>query len=386
MLLILLRPAFCYAGPELNATAAILINGRTGEVLWGKEIDRRMHPASTTKIMTAILLLENASLDEIATVSSQAACTSGSSLYLTEGQSISITDLLFAIMIHSANDAAVVAAEHVAGSIPAFAAMMNQKALQAGARYSQFVNPHGLTESGHLTTAYDLAMIARYAMKNPLFRQIVATESYPISWSEGEGRLLLNKNSLLGRYEGILGIKSGYTVEAQRTFVAAAERNGMELIAVVLQSKGSGVWEDAEVLLDYGFDHFAVVEAVKKGEVLATSPVRYGGDAFLEAAEDFSFTRLKGPVDVKLDVRVNEKLKAPILQGQSLGEVLVLCDGIPVGSTDLVAVQAVPRVYLAMSRFWLFYAFCGLASLRIRKLYRRRRRRKRSFYRHNRMM
>lgn len=155
------------AGPEIEAESAVLINARTGEVLWEKDAYRIMHPASTTKILTAVLLLEYAQADEVVRTSISAAKTPGSSLYLSEGQQLTVNDILHGIMLHSANDASVVAAEHLAGSVDVFAVMMNQKAKQAGALQSNFTNPHGLTDSRHLTTAHDLAMIARYAMQNP---------------------------------------------------------------------------------------------------------------------------------------------------------------------------------------------------------------------------
>ena len=161
----------------------------------------------------------------------------------------------------------MVAAEHVAGSVEAFAGMMNQKAAQAGAINSQFANPHGLTDKNHLTTAYDLAMIARYAMTNPAFRQIAGTVRHTMVWPDGEKRTIWNKNAMLSSYDGMLGIKAGYTLEARRTFVGAAERDGLELIAVVLQTGTNELWDETQAVLDYGFRNFTSIRPLIKDQI-----------------------------------------------------------------------------------------------------------------------
>jgi D-alanyl-D-alanine carboxypeptidase (penicillin-binding protein 5/6) len=295
---------------------------------------------------------------------------------LSEGQEITVEDLLYAIMLRSANDAAVVAAEHIAGSVQAFSVMMNQKARQAGARHSHFKNPHGLTEEGHLTTAYDLAMITRYAMGNPVFRKIAATSRHVIPWP-GEDRTVVNEIPLLGNYEGMLGVKSGYTLEAKRTFVAAAGRDGLELIAVVLHAPGTRVWEDARILLDYGFQNFNVQKPLEKGDELATRQARFGGPVSLVAAEDLEFTHPTGSGDVAVELRIQEKIKAPVAAGQALGEAVVFYDGKPVGSVALVAAGDVARAAPYTARFWFLTVLGTLFCLRGRKLYRDHKRRRR---------
>lgn len=375
LLFFLFPPCAVWSNPDIDAAAGILINARTGEVLWEKEAHSSMHPASTTKILTTILLLEDTSADEVALTSRRAAGTPGSSLYLSENQQVAVSDLLYGMMLHSANDAAVVAAEHVAGSVEIFASMMNLKARQAGALHSHFTNPHGLTEMEHQSTAYDLAMIASYAMKNPSFREISATRQHNMPWPDGV-RSVQNKNPLLHRYQGMVGIKAGYTVEARRTFVGAAERDGLELIVVVLNAGAQSIWDDAQNLLDYGFANFVHVK-VEKGEVVGARPVRYGEPVVLQTAEDYELTAPAGLLDVKLEVDSLDKLKAPVIQGDAVGEAVVVVNGNPVGKVKLVAADSVNRTVVATGRFWFLSGMFGLSGLRVRKLIRKRRRKKR---------
>lgn len=364
------------ATPEISASSAILINGRTGEVLWGKDMHRPLHPASTTKILTTILLLESAVPEEMAKTTRRAAATAGASLYLTEGQEISVSNLLYAIMLQSANDAAMVAAEHVAGSVDAFADMMNQKAIQAGAINSQFANPHGLTDKNHLTTAYDLAMIARYAMTNPEFRKIAGTVRHTMVWPDGEKRTIWNKNAMLSSYDGMLGIKAGYTQEARRTFVGAAERDGLELIAVVLQTGTNELWDETSAVLDYGFRNFTSIRPLTKDEILGTAPVRFGGHVYVKAAADYEFTRHTMAEEVTVELQLKRGIKAPVAAGDVLGEARVLENGELIGNVPVLAAVGVSRAMAATPRFWLSASVAVVAGLRTRKLLRKRKRRK----------
>lgn len=361
---------------EISATSAILINGRTGEVLWSKDEHRLLHPASTTKILTTILLLESAKPEEMVQTTRRAAATAGSSLYLEEGQLISVADLLHAIMLHSANDAATVAAEHVAGSVEAFAGMMNEKAAQVGAINSQFANPHGLTEKIHLTTAYDLAMIARYAMTNPEFRQLACTLRHTMVWSDGEKRTIWNKNAMLSSYDGMLGIKAGYTVAARRTFVGAAARDGLELIAVVLQTGTNELWDETKTVLDYGFRNFTSIRPVIKDQILGTAPVRFGEHILVKAAADYEFTRRTVAEDVTVELQLIRGIKAPVAAGDVLGEARVLENGELIGSVPVLAAAGASRAMLATPMFWLLASVAVVTGLRARKLVRRKRRRK----------
>ena len=365
-----------HANPEILAPAAILINGRTGEVLWGKNAHNAKYPASTTKILAALLLLENAAEDEIAVTSRLATTAHGASLSLAEGQEIRVEDLLYGLMHQSANDGSVVATEHVGGSVEIFAAIMNLRAKQMGAKNSRFTNPHGLPAEEHVTTAYDLAMIARSAMTNPRFREIAAAKRHSIPWPDGNPRTIVNRIPLMRSYEGMLGIKSGFTVAAQQTFVGAAERHGLELIVVVLQANGAQLWADTVTLLDYGFANFAAIRPVTAGDVLVTAPVRFGGTVTLQAAATFEITRPQEAVDVALELKVDDGRLAPIQKGDILGEAVIFVAGEQVGSVPLIAANDVMRSTLATGRFWILFLLAVLGGLRIRKLYRRRKGRK----------
>ncbi|MBS3901639.1 MAG: D-alanyl-D-alanine carboxypeptidase [Dethiobacter sp.] len=376
LLCVFLFSSSVYANPEIQAPAAILINGRTGEVLWERNAHELKYPASTTKILTSLLLLENAAEDEIAVTSRLATAAQGASLSLAEGQQIRVEDLLYGLMHQSANDGSVVAAEHVGGSVETFAAIMNLRAKQMGAKNTHFTNPHGLPDEEHLTTAYDLAMIARSAMTNLRFREIAATRHHNIPWPDGIPRTIINRIPLMRSYEGMLGIKSGYTVAAQQTFVGAAKRDGLELIVVVLQANGAQLWTDTVALLDYGFETFTAIRPVAAGDVLTTAPVRFGETVSLQAANSFEITLPQERADVALELKVDGGRPAPIQKGDILGEAVILVAGEQVGSVPLIAANDVTRATLATSRFWLLILLAVLGGLRVRKLYRRRKGRK----------
>ena len=240
-------------GPRLGARAAVLLEVSTGTILYARNEHQRRAPASTTKIVTALIAVERGGLDEMVQVSREAAGTRGSSAHLWAGQQLTMLDLLHAMMLPSGNDAAVAVAEHIAGSVPAFARLMNQRVRELGARNSLFQNPHGLDAAGHYTTAYDLALITRTAMQYPVFAQIVSTrvhESPSGRWS--------NTNRLLWSYEGTVGVKTGTTDDAGHCLVSAVNRDGLELISVILGSPNR--WTESIQLLEWGFDTFRRLE------------------------------------------------------------------------------------------------------------------------------
>ena len=202
----------------------------------------------------------------------------GTRVYLEEGEQLTLEQVLYAMMLNSGNDAAIAIAEHIGGSVEAFVEMMNKKAQQIGAKNTTFVNPNGLSEEGHLTTAYDLAIISRYALLNfPEFRKIVSTKTEEIPWQGQEwDRQLINLNKLLWNYDGCDGIKSGYTSTAGSTLAASATRDGWQLISVVLKSNGTNIFSDSETLLNYGFDNFEPRDVIKSGSMISEEEVKYG--------------------------------------------------------------------------------------------------------------
>ena len=238
------------------------MDATTGKIIYQKEADLRLPPASTTKIMTAILTLESGrSLKESFTVSKEATRVPASKLYLRPGQSLTIGELLYGIMLASANDAAVVLAEGLAGSIEHFAELMTKKANELGATNTHFANPHGLTAVDHYSTAKDLAIIFRYAMRNAIFREVVQTKFSSVSTTAIVRKKVVprrisirNHNRLLWNFDGALGGKTGYTHAAQKCFVGAVQRNGTTLIVAILGARDQ--WGDTKRLLEYGFENY----------------------------------------------------------------------------------------------------------------------------------
>jgi D-alanyl-D-alanine carboxypeptidase (penicillin-binding protein 5/6) len=252
---------------DLTARAAILIDSSTGKILYQKEPDLRLPPASTTKIVTAILTLEsNRNLRDLLTVSKNATRVPASKLYLRPGQTLTIEDLLYGLLLSSANDASVVLAEGIGGSVEHFAEMMTKKANEIGATNSHFTNPHGLTAPDHYSTARDLALLFRYAMRNATFREIVQTKISSVSSHTLVRKRTIarrisvrNHNRLLWNFDGAIGGKTGYTLAAQKCFVGAVQRNGVTLIVSVLGSRDQ--WGDTRKLLEYGFDNYQTLKA-----------------------------------------------------------------------------------------------------------------------------
>ena len=254
-------------GPELGAEAAYLLEASTGTVLYAKNMDERLYPASTTKILTCLIAVESCSMDEVITFSHDAVFSleSGSSnIGIDPGQSMTLRECLYGILVGSANEVANAVAEHVAGSIDAFADMMNEKAKELGCTNSHFVNPHGLHNENHYTTAHDLALIARAFFQNEQLAKIGNTGSYHFeaTATQPDDFYIRNKHQLISgdiTYEGIKGGKTGYTEQARQTLVTCAERNDMRLICVILKEESPNQFYDTVKLFDYGFTNFAPV-------------------------------------------------------------------------------------------------------------------------------
>lgn len=246
---------------ETSAKAHVLLEVSTGAVLARKNADTRLPMASTTKIMTALLALEALPLTTQVVIPREAVGVEGSSVYLIEGETLTMEELLYALLLESANDAAVAIACAVSGSEADFVARMNQRAADMGLTDTCFANPHGLDAEGHYTTARELALITRVALQNETFREIVSTQKKTIRLHGDEGvRLLVNHNRLLRGYEGCIGVKTGYTKKTGRCLVSAAERDGLQLIAVTLGAPDD--WNDHKALLNYGFSACEPVELV----------------------------------------------------------------------------------------------------------------------------
>ena len=245
--------------PEINARYAIVIDRSSKQILYGKNETDKAKMASTTKIMTAIVVIENTSLDEIATISSKAAKTGGSRLGLKTDDEISINDLLYGLMLRSGNDAAIALAEYVGGNVESFVELMNQKAKELELISTHFVTPHGLDDDEHYTTAYDLAILTDYALQNNTFSKIVATKTYTITINNSSKKIS-NTNELLGNFDGIYGVKTGFTNGANRCLVTACKRDDLDVICVVLGcDTKKDRKQDTIDLLNYIFNSFSAI-------------------------------------------------------------------------------------------------------------------------------
>ena len=269
---------------DTSAAAAILMDADSGRVLYEQNADSRMLIASTTKILTALVAIREGDLSDIVTVKREAVLTEGSSMYLKEGEKLTLETLLYGLMLCSGNDAAVAIADHVGGSQAGFAKLMNETARELGMENSSFANPNGLDAEDHYSTARDMARLACAAVENETLLRIVSTRSVTIG-----GRTMTNHNKLLQYLDGCLGLKTGYTRAAGRTLVSCAERNGQRLVAVTLQDGND--WADHQALYEYGFAAYPAHRAAVLGKPLYRAPVKNGIRATvpLVAAEGFSW-------------------------------------------------------------------------------------------------
>lgn len=333
-------------GPVVSAQAAVVMDVKTGQVLYAKEPSKRMYPASTTKILTALVVLQNARLDDRIKATGKVVNTEGSAIWLKEGEELAVSDALYALLLNSANDVAVALAEKVGGSEEGFVEMMNRTAKACGATDSHFNNPHGLPDENHYTTALDLARITRVAMGNRLFKEMVATKTKNIERQAPDGlTLLINHNKLLWRYEGAIGVKTGYTTQAGQCLVSAARRGDREIIAVTLGS-GMSIWDEAAALLDYGFSAYRLVELVKAGDVIGTFPVMKGVATVRGKTARSLWQNLPAgddPVELprwRLELR---PVEAPVNQGDCLGTLIVAGEQGEIGRVSVVAGNSVAK-------------------------------------------
>jgi len=361
LLLLWLFAGVAYAAPPiLSAQGAILMDAKTGQVLYDRNMNKKLAPASTTKIMTAIIAIESGRWDERVRISANAASTGGSSLNLYPGQIITLGELITGLLLRSGNDAAVAIAEHLAGSVEAFVEIMNTKAANIGAVQTRFSNPHGLSSPNHLSTAFDLAWIARYALANPTFANIVGTKETNIEWLDRKGksheRNLRNTNKLLWMLEGTDGVKTGTTNRAGPCLVSSATRGNQKLIAVVLNDHSR--WLDSMQLLKYGFDTYDLYEYAEQGAVFSSIPVENGMTGIVDTIVDIPAALVVNTVDyasVTVEVDLPEKIKAPVHQGQKIGEIIFYVNNKAVKTVDLTANNSVEESTISklLLRHWL---------------------------------
>lgn len=324
--------------PSVSAAGAVLISADTGEILYSVNCDKKLPMASTTKIMTTLLCLESGNLYEEFTVDSEAIKVEGSSMGLQEGDIVTKYALCCGMLLPSGNDAANAAAVKIAGSIEAFADMMNERAREIGLSRTYFVTPSGLDGEGHGSSAYDMAMLAREALKNETFREICSSESIKLSFGNPPyDRWLTNTNKLLTMYDGVFGVKTGFTDEAGRCLVSACERDGKSLICVTLNDKND--WNDHIAMYEYGFSTARNVEipipqqyeldlvGAEEDRIILTADEKPVTVTVYEYdKEDFSFEVLSSPF-----------VYAPVKAGEQLAQLRILCDGREVKCVPLMA-------------------------------------------------
>lgn len=335
---------------HINSRSYIVLDRKTNKILLGKNENEKRKMASTTKIMTAILIIENGNLQDTVTVSKKAAGTGGSRLGLKTNDTITVQDLLYGLLLCSGNDAAVCLAEYLSGSVPEFANLMNQKALELNLTQTHFVTPHGLDSEEHYTTSYELALLANYALNNNKFKEIVGTKNYTVTIN-GYPKMLSNTNELLGNLNGVYGVKTGFTNGANRCLVTACQRNGMDIICVVLGADTKKFrTQDSIKLIEYTFqnyeyvnienriqkefeqwkeknlNHFSIEKGISNDIDLHYSPLPYS-----------SLPILKDKIStLKVNFECSYHLIAPIEENTCIGKIKLTCENKDLLTCDLL--------------------------------------------------
>ena len=348
------------AAPSLSAPAAILIDVGSGRVIYSHNANARRQIASTTKIMTCIVAIESLHLDKVVTASKRAEATNESQLGMKAGQQFTVEQLLYALMVKSANDAGVALAEASAGTVEAFVEKMNDKAAALGLKNTHFTNPHGLDTTGYkagYSSARDLATLAQYAMKNEEFRKVVGTVDWSITMpGDTKVQTFRNHNEILGAVSWVTGVKTGYTSKAGFCLVGSGTSKGVSLISVILGEKTQApCWADSKALLQYGFSQYQTVKLAAQGVPTAEMVLPYRLDEKLELVTDKAVeaTVFKGD-QTKSQVTVDPHLVLPVRAGQVYGKVEYTVGGRSVATVNLVAARSVDKVTLGLkvAYFW----------------------------------
>ena len=330
--------------PTISAASAIVVEASTGRVIYEKNADERHYPASMTKMMTCLLALDTLGRHQDVIISPRAAQTEDATLEESAGDVFSADELIRGMMLVSDNGAAVALAEACSGSVDRFVAQMNDEAARLGMTDTHFANPNGLTHPEHYSTARDMAKLARHAMTERAFRDIVDTVEAPVRWTlpKGKVRMVENTNELLGHYDGMNGIKTGWTSAAGGCLAASAKRGDLELIAIVMQSETPKArFTDARKLLDYGFSQTKLKRGISRDRLKKSIWVRGGKQATVAVhpVEDVNYPLIGGE-DIRhytVTYDLPKIIAAPIKEGQIVGKLILNYDGQPVGSVDLAA-------------------------------------------------
>lgn len=348
----------------LNCSTAVLIEEDTGKILYEKQKDAPVYPASTTKIMTALLTLEHLNLNQKITVPEDMGPADGSAMYLLPGETFTVEELLQGLLIKSANDAAILLAKTISGSVEEFSNLMNQRAQEIGCQNTHFVNPNGLHDPNHTTSAYDLALISKEAMKNPKFKELVSTDFVQIHATDQtpEIRYFRNTNKFLWaeqtidykgttipiKYDVVDGIKTGYTPEAGKCLVSSGEKNGIRLIAVVMKNEGLEVYANSRKLLEYGFQNFT------KKKILTANQVA-GRTVFIDSLEKnldfyvkedyYTVENINSKTEIEQEVSLNENIKLPIHVDDEIGTLKLKENGVVLVELPIFAKNEIHSIY-----------------------------------------
>lgn len=342
---------------SLNSRACIVLDRKSNRIIYGKNEKNKVKMASTTKIMTATIVIENYDLSKTVEISKKAAGTGGSRLGLKQGDKISVLDLLHGLMLCSGNDAAVALAETVAGGIPEFSDMMNNKAKELGLENTHFESPHGLDSDNHYTTAYDLSLLTNYALNNETFLKIVGTKNYTVTIN-GYPKNITNTNELLGTLNGVYGVKTGFTNGANRCLVTACKRNDLDIICVVLGCDTKNFrTKDSIKLIEYTFQNYEYLNISDlidenlnnwKEENLNNFNIKKGVSNNIEIyyqTPDFSVIPIK-KVDknnIEVIINIDTNLTAPVYENSEIGNLYILCNGEEVFTTNILSSTYIPK-------------------------------------------
>lgn len=319
--------------PAVSADSVVLMDATTGKILYEKNKNTAYPPASTTKIMTVLLVLENANLEDTVTVSKNAETADGSKIYIFEGEKISVKELLYGLILASANDCAIALAEHISGSTEEFAKLMNEKAKSLGCKDTNFVNPNGLYDINHKTSAYDLALIMQQLTKRDEYQKIATTPSYTMAPTNKslEKRPLWNGNRLIHNgdsyyYEGCVGGKTGYTIQSKHSYIAAATRNGQKLIVSLIHDSAKTFFPDSRKLFDYGFNNFELSKFLNKDDLVSDFTLEDGTVVPLLAAQDFYVVKAKNSTLTPIISPQQKALNiSSIKKGDVISSTIVTC-------------------------------------------------------------
>ena len=347
--ILLPRSAFAL---DISAKGYVLLEADSTHIVCGKNEHTRLPMASTTKIMTALVVLENAELDDIVTIEPCMVGIEGSSIYIHPGERLTVEELLYALLLESANDASVALAIHVSGSVDSFADLMNEKAKEMGLTNTHFTNPHGLDNVDHYTTPYELGIIATQALKNEIFAKIVSTKSITIPLNNGEGtRVLVNHNRLLRSYDGATGIKTGYTKHCGRCLVSSATRNGVTLVCVTLNAPND--WQAHKELLDYGFTQYeSLTLATADSYTIELNAIGGEKSTFLaKNIDDLKVTVKQQKHNIRAVLEANRLISAPIKEGDVVGRICFYDYDTLIGSVLLYSTETINKLNFKKSFF-----------------------------------